>query len=238
MAERILYVPQRQGERLVEEVTITFPWQGWQTPAEKRANVRVLHEKAQALGISRVLDISTKSLHPLGQRLSPFNLSCEVQTPQGNIRTSYESLWNGSKVLEKGGPFPELFHLPPWESLKDPRHWRRVNGPLIGARLEGKTYEPLSGYDFLYISAAFPILTPQDWMQLSTYNGFTEVTLNPEHSPTCQAGSVALMVALKQRGVLEQALESYEVFKATVTQLDTARYAPPEPAPGAQLALF
>lgn len=239
MVARILYVPTRgEAGKLVEEITVEFPWQGWQTPEQKRANVETLHAGAKALGVTPVLEISTKSPQSLGQRLSPFNLRCGVTVNGRMLETSFESLWNGSKVFEKGGPFPELFELAPWESLKDPRNSRRVNGKILGVHLEEKKYPHLAGYDFLYISAAHPVLTEKDWQTLFNFGGFTEVTLNPDHADTCQAGSVALMVELKRRGLLERVLESFEMFEDLVTCQAPARYAPPAPQKGAQMDLF
>lgn len=263
MADRILYVPVPEADsasagvpdtgepRLVAEKPISFVWQGWQTPEEKRANVAALHEEAARLGIAPVLDISTKSLCPLGRRLSPFNLRCSLDLEGQQIQTSFESLWNGSKIFENGGPFPALYALPPWESLKDPRNSSRVNGRILGVRVEGETYPQRAGYDFLYISTAASEMTEADWEELSTFQGFTEITLNPAHSRTCQANSAALMAELKRRGLLGDALESFARFQECVTTYDPQRYAPPpekpslpkksarkKDAPSSQLSLF
>ncbi|QDH13284.1 hypothetical protein E3E12_02650 [Formicincola oecophyllae] len=216
---------------LVRPVVLSFEWQGWQSPEEKRANVAALHKVAREQGIERILEISTKSPDPLGAVLSPFNLRCWVESAMGLLETSFESLWNGSKLYEgKGpfgtGPFPELYQMAPWESLKDQRNSARVNGLPCGVEVEGRRYPVVAGYDYLYCLVAAPALTGPQWRALESCQGFTEITLAPEASLTCQAGTVALMLALHRRGLLSTALESFERFVTVVTAHEPTRYLP------------
>jgi hypothetical protein len=83
-----------------------------------------------------------------------------------------ESVYQGSKLFEKGGPFPDIFSLSP----RDAKHFIREKkcGQLIGFRLEGKTY-PLSPknafYDWLYIRC---LVDHADWIKNNVhYDAFT-----------------------------------------------------------------
>ena len=66
-------------------------------------SVDSLHAAALKLpGISRVLEVSSKSREELGVALSAFNLT--FTTLKHNRTFSVECAYQGSKVFERGGP--------------------------------------------------------------------------------------------------------------------------------------
>src|SRR5712672_2495974 len=105
MAERPVFVPSTTGSQLVQEIHIRFPWHPGLAPSQKKKNVFELHHAALARGLGPLLEISSKSELDVGQRLSAFHLKIEAE----GETTTVECAFQGSKVFEFGGPFPDLF---------------------------------------------------------------------------------------------------------------------------------
>ena len=63
---------------LYETVPIELTWHGGFAVSQKQKNIVALYENAKAIGISSVLEISTKSMQEVGRRLSAFNLKIDV----------------------------------------------------------------------------------------------------------------------------------------------------------------
>jgi hypothetical protein len=207
MAERPVFVPMTQGSRLVDEVSVSFEWSPGMAPSQKKKNVSALHTAAEKIGLNPLLEISSKSEFEVGRRLSAFSLEMDI----GDIRTTIESAFQGSKVFENGGPFTDLFLMSGREAKKNER--LKTAGKLIGFRLEGRDF-PLSPttafYDWLYISALFP---HREWLKrLQNFVGFTDIEFNPERSLNCQARSCATFIALQNRGTLEHGVRSFDYF--------------------------
>jgi hypothetical protein len=208
MAERPVFVPRTDGQRLVEEVSIAFTWHSGMAPSQKRKNVFALHEAAAQRGLSPLLEVSTKSEEKLGQRLSAFNLKVELDE-SGSI--PLESAYQGSKIFERGGPFRDLYQAESRDAKRDPRI--QESGKLIGFRFEGTDFPifpKTAFYDWLYIRALYP--HREFLLRLRDYAGFTDIEFNPEKSLNCQARSCATFVALHSKGVLEAALKSPDAF--------------------------
>lgn len=207
MAERPVFLPKPTGSQLVETVSVSFIWHKGMSAAQKKRNVAAMHAAAAAIGISPVLETSSKSDFEVGRRLSAFYLPMRVDGQW----TTVESAFQGSKVFEEGGPFIDLYHLPSREAKLDPR--LKTSGRLVAFELEGKAY-PLSPptifYDWLYVNALFPY---REWLQrLSGFMGFTDIEFNPSRSINCQARAFALFFALEQRGLLDEAVQTFEIF--------------------------
>ena len=93
------------GYRTVESAP--FIWAGGFAFSQKQKNVVALHDAIHRIDPSaKVLEISSKSLQPLGVSLSAFNLKFR----HGGAECSVESVFQASKVFDGGvGPFPELY---------------------------------------------------------------------------------------------------------------------------------
>lgn len=210
MAQRPIYLPSTDGPFLVQTRRVDFQWHAGLAASQKQKSVAALHASACELqGIERVLEVSSKSLEPLGVALSAFNLSF---TTRKQVRTlSVECAFQGSKVFEQGGPFLDLLEVSSREAKRDPR--LQQSGRLLGFSFFGEAWplEPQTAfYDWLYLNALHK--QPALAEQLSDYSAFTDIEFNPERSINCQAYSVALYVALLRRQQLAYALSSREAF--------------------------
>lgn len=188
-----------------------FEWFPGFSVAQKQRSVRSMHSAAQRHGLGPVLEVSTKSTVELGTQLSAFNLRISEST-HGSI--SLECAFQGSKLLERGGPFPDLFSGTPKAAKRDPR--LQSYGPLIGFVFNGARWsrEPKTAfYDWLYLSAVFQLQNRGQVVdKLKTYQAFTDIEFNPARSLNCQARSCALLVALSTRGMLDECMASTDVY--------------------------
>jgi len=148
MATRPIFVPDFHGRNLVHELPLDFPGASGFAEIQKRKNITALHNAARENGIVRVLEISSKSSERIGRRLSAFSLKIDV----GNGMYPLESVYQGSKVFERGGPHPEIFNLSPRAAKRFIREGRRGN--LKKFSLEERDFPLLpknAFYDWLYI---------------------------------------------------------------------------------------
>jgi hypothetical protein len=174
MASRPVFLPNYQGNALVEERSFDFHWASGFAEVQKKKNIVSLHDKAMSSGIERVLEISSKSEEELGKKLSAFSLKIKIDGEPYPL----ESVYQGSKVFETSGPFPEIFHFKPREAKRFIRENSQTR--LVGFKLEGTDY-PLSPknafYDWLYIRS---LAMHSDWIKRKvTYDAFTDIEFNP-----------------------------------------------------------
>ena len=207
MAERPVFVPSTKGSRLVIEVPIEFTWHPGMAPSQKKKNVAELHQAARARGLNNLLEVSSKSEIEIGRRLSAFHQKVTV----GSTRFPLESVFQSSKEFELGGPYSDLLSVDPRDAKRDPR--LQDSGKLKRFTFRGRHF-PLSPptvfYDWLYFSAIFP---ERDWLRrLGQLDGFTDIEFNPARSINCQARSCALFVSLEKRGLLDEAMSSFDAF--------------------------
>ncbi len=208
MAERPVFVPVDTGFQLIRERPTTFLWHPGMAPSQKKKNVAALHESALRLGITPILEVSTKSDDRLGLRLSAFNLKVEMTE---GWAIPLESAYQGSKLFKFGGPFQDMYGKSGFEIKKDER--LKSSGSLRGFRFDGLEWElepKTAFYDWLYIHAVHR--EPDLRGHLSAYAGFTDIEFNPLKSINCQARSCALYVSLLRRQVLEDVLRNRQVF--------------------------
>ena len=204
MAIRPIFLPGSES-LLVNPVEIEFQWFPGLSPAQKQKSIKSLHEAAAQHNISRVLEISSKSLDKLGVKLSAFNL--QYQLGDGR-RYNLENVFQSSKVFENGGPYPDLLEK---EAKTDPR--LRNSGALIGFQLDGVKWslKPATAfYDWLYLGALK--LSPDLSSRLLDFDGFSDIEFNPKRSLNCQAASAALFVSLARKGEFDAVMESKQVF--------------------------
>src|SRR6266516_28361 len=231
MAERPIFVPLRDGPKLVGEIYLSIVWHSGFAPIQKKKNIKALHEVAAGVGYSPILEVSTKSEDAIGQRLSAFSL--KVQTREiGGI--PLECAFQGSKVFERGGPYTDLYGMEPKTAKQDPR--LKNSGRLVGFMFEKSSFPlmPKTGfYDWLYLSAIFP---HRAWLsRLHCYAGFTDIEFNPSRSINCQARSISLFVTLMSRNLLDSAMKTPQDFLTVITDFS---YNPINREDSEQRALF
>lgn len=207
MASRPVFLPAFNGRQLVQERLFDFPWTPGFAEVQKKKNIAALHSAAKRHGIENILEISSKSEEELGNRLSAFSL----KVPVGDIKYPLESVYQGSKVFENSGPFPDVFNMTPREAK---RFIREMNsGKLIRFELEGKRF-PLSPknayYDWLYIRA---LVEHADWIKQNVhYDAFTDIEFNPAKQVNCQARAFAEYLSLLSESRLQEAADDFCAF--------------------------
>lgn len=208
MANRPVYIPALNRVGVIIK-DIDFTWFPGMSKSQKQKSVSSLHETANKLDISPILEISSKSELEIGLGLSAFNLM--IITKKFNKSFSVEMAFQSSKVFEKGGPYTDLLEGTSWQAKKDIR--LKESGNLIKFQFFSNefTLKPRTlFYDWLYINALHQNEDLAD--QVLTYRGFTDIEFNPKKSINCQAYSAALYVSLRKAGVICEALESQESF--------------------------
>jgi hypothetical protein len=208
MVERPIFVAKPASRELVDEVFLHTIWRPGFAAAEKKENIKSLHEAAERAGYLNVLEVSTKSANKRGRHLSAFHLKVKT-THAGSV--PLECAFQGSKVFEHGGPFVDLFDSEPRDAKKDRR--LKESGQLVAFRFEGIDWplEPKTTfYDWLYLTSIYP---HREWaVKLYAYGGFSDIEFDPTRSINCQARSVALFLSLMKRGQLDDAMKSSSDF--------------------------
>lgn len=207
---RCLFIPSRSGEGDVEVVTFEVSAHAGRASDRNEADPGVLElrGKAQAIGITPVLEVSTRSPDPLGQALSAFNL--QLTTARGP--RPVECVYQAGKVFEHGGPYLDLLDASPRAAKQDRR--LRTSGVLLRFEVEGEVFPLVPGrafYSWLYLSA---LLQARERYEpaLASYAGFSDIAFGPERSLNCQAHACALFVSLVHQGELDTAMASQEAF--------------------------
>lgn len=196
MAERPIFVPKMGQGPLIEVYNIPIDWHGGFSLSQKQKNITALHSAAKKLGLSPILEISTKSPCELGRRLSAFNLKISAD---GQIRT-LESVYQSTKIFSVSGQHSELIDADPFSVKK---LIRKVSaGDIVGFRFEGRVYptEPKNAfYDWLYIRAIAP---HADWLRPRLhYMAYSDIEFTPGKSINCQGRAVAEFHSLMARGI-------------------------------------
>lgn len=211
MASRPVFIPKFDPAHLVEEVMVDFIWHPGMAPSQKKKNVAALHESASNMGLTPLLEVSTKSDIQLGQRLSAFSL--QLTTPDFS-QIYLESAFQGSKVFQDQSHYPEIYYLDSLSAKKDPRI---KDKELYCFNFFGDIW-PLvpktAFYDWLYLSALRP--HKEYLKRLFYFKGFTDIEFNPIKSINCQARTCALLVSLLHLDLFDYAMSSKGNFIETV----------------------
>ena len=227
MAKRPIFTPDLSGFPYVDVMDIEFKWYPGFAKSQLQKSIASLHEAAEGQHITPILEISGKSMSPLGVSLSAFNLPLEL--PNGRTM-SVECAYQGSKVFENGGPYHELYSVPSRAAKTDDR--LRNSGVLIAFNFCGEAFptEPKTAfYDWLYITALYQKKTGLV-KELKAFQGFSDIVFNPNRSFNCQARAAALFVSLSKNGLInEQILQDRERYLALIT--GGAQIPPTEPLP-------
>lgn len=194
---------------LVQTTMVDFEWHKGFAISQKQKSIVSLHSSTKnTLNISNILEISTKSLEPLGVSLSAFNLSFMPKSK--NRAYSIESIFQSSKVFENGGPYSDILEYPSIQAKQDKR--LKDSGKLCYFEFENFRWDldtKTAFYDWLYINA----LSLQNIKsELIKYSAFTDIEFNPKKSYNCQAYSAALFVALSTRNILDKYTSSPKTF--------------------------
>ncbi|XDF36475.1 hypothetical protein RBH89_05275 [Paracidovorax avenae] len=199
MASRPIFTPSTSGNLLVWTHHISFEWFPGMAKSQAQKSIMSLHENAKRqIHVSKVLEISSKSLDELGVALSAFNLM--IRTPRGD-EYSLECAYQSAKVFERGGPFKDLRRMRSIDAKRDSRllqHGRLVKFSIYG--MDWDLQPRTAFYDWLYINALHR--HPELVEKVLTYRAFSDIAFNPERSINCQAYSAALYVSLHARGLL------------------------------------
>ncbi len=193
---------------MVEERYIEFEWHPGLSAQQKKRSVASLHRAASEMGISPVLEVSTKSESEMGRRLSAFNLTLDAGE---DMTFPVEAAFQGSKVFQRGGPYWGMYGLSGRQIKRDER--LKCSGDLKGFDFLGDTWglEPKTAfYDWLYMKALSQ--HPKLAAEVTGYAAFSDIEFNPKKSINCQASSVALFVSLREKGLLEEALSGKDAF--------------------------
>lgn len=182
---------------------------------QKQKNIEALHKAFREKYDKQIIEISSKSPVFLGTQLSAFNLPFDLN----GVETSLESVFQGSKIFENGGPYHDIYKKGPIEAKKDPRI--RESGEIIAFSLNGKMFpnEPRDFfYNWIYSTALY---SHQDLIrQLSEYEAFTDIEFNPKKSLNCQARTVSILRGLMKGNMLDIAMESPESYLDIVYHIE------------------
>lgn len=219
MASRPVFLPAASGG-LVSERYVEFEWFPGFAVAQKQRSIASLHRAALAqLGIARILEVSTKSQHAVGVRLSAFNLQVEVDGESSPVLL--EAAFQGSKVFRSRDPFTHLYKISDGREVK--RFMRSLpDDELVGFRLAGHDW-PLTPrtafYDWLYLNSLRRLIREDRDLEraLHCFDAFTDIEFNPGQSFSCQARSCALYLALDRTEMLASALTDPDVFIELLT---------------------
>jgi type I restriction enzyme M protein len=216
MANRPVFLP-KESMGCVQKKCVDFTWSSGFAVSQKQKSITSLHENAKKkFGVSKILDISSKSEDPLGVALSAFNL--KTTTLEKGITFSVETAFQSSKVFKDGGPFLDLLGKSSKEAKKDPRI--RNSGALIGFRFCNANfplYPKTIFYDWLYINTLLKNAHLKE--QILKYEAFTDIEFNPKKSINCQAFSVALFCLLHRAGKLNYDSIEFTPFKSITTAI-------------------
>lgn len=207
MASRPVFIPDFSDQNLFRELLVEFDWSGGFAEVQKKKSIKALHEAAIKKGLFKILEISSKSDQEIGRRLSAFSLKYHINGRAFPL----ESVYQGSKVFEKCGPFNEIFEYEPKEAKK---FIRNLNcGKLKEYRLQGISY-PLSPsnafYDWLYIRS---LIDHAEWIENNVkFEAFTDIEFNPAKQLNCQARSFAGYLSLLKKNKLSKASSNFDYF--------------------------
>jgi len=179
---------------------------------QKQKSTKSLHkvilENQKILGITKVLEVSSKSEDKIGVELSAFNLS---YMSSSNKNISVECIFQSSKVFENGGPYTEILRM---TSLEAKRYEKlKSSGQLLHFMRKNEIWdlEPRTlFYDWVYLNtlcANYKLAK-----RVLENDAFTDIEFNPKKSINCQAATVALYVSLARNDLLNKVLQDKKSF--------------------------
>ena len=161
---------------------------------QKQKNIKNLHQSIEKSTGDAALEVSTKSMDPIGVQLSAFELKV------GNCYL--ENIFQSSKKYEYGGPYLDLLNVSPKDAKKDERH--KNSGRLISFIQDGIEWplEPKTAfYDYIYVLAVIEKFGKN--LDLSEYSWFTDIEFNPSKSINCQARAITIYKLIQEKSAFD-----------------------------------
>ena len=228
MANRPVYVPIARPP-FYRVANVEFEFNPGFSVSQKQKNIEAIHSAfLRSNPDSTPLEISSKSMQPLGVSLSAFLLKKRV--PSLGICIPVENAYQGAKKFAHGGPYTDLYRVSPKDAKRDDR--LNTSGPMRAFTFEGVDYplEPKNGfYDWLYIQALHE--NPEYAEQVLKYNAFTDVEFNPNKSINCQARAAAMFVGITSGGLINKTFDFFEFCKMVEEKAGSVYVAPVNAAP-------
>ena len=201
MANRPVFIASNSESELVRVENFEFEWFPGFSVIQKKKSIESLHQSfLDQYEDKKILEISSKSESELGVSLSAFNLHIELSNGH---KASVESLYQASKVFERGGPFSDIRYKTSLEAKRDER--LKNSGEVIGFMHKKELWdiEPKTAfYNWLYLN----VLNLNDDLknEVVEYDAFTDIEFNPKKSFSCQAEAIALYVSMRRKGLLHE----------------------------------
>ncbi len=208
MSIRPIFIPSIHKDTFVHSVDVNFTWFPGFSKEQKQRSIQSLHEEAlKNHEVEKILEISTKSLNPIGIKASAFNLQLKLKN---SLPSSVESFYQGSKVFERGGPYIDLYSGSAMAAKKDERI--QSSGKLLGFHFGGIDWG-LNDYfyDWLYLMGLHQ--NPELAKEILNFNAFSDIEFNPKKSYNCQAFTAALYISASLRGIFLKDIQSPRKFK-------------------------
>ena len=119
MAKRPVYIP-IPAPPFYRRIEVEFTYNQGFSAAQKRRNIEAIHRAFLRMYPDKTpLEISSKSLNPLGISLSAFNLKKQICSLK--IEIPVENAYQGGKKFVCGGPYTDLYYVSPKEAKRDER---------------------------------------------------------------------------------------------------------------------
>tara|TARA_A100001011_G_C13994739_1_gene708788 strand:+ start:86 stop:757 length:672 start_codon:yes stop_codon:yes gene_type:complete len=195
MATRPFFAPSDNRNDLVKKETVDFQWFSGFAKSQKQKSIKSFHENIlKKFNYNKILEISTKSIDEIGNKLSAFNLKINI-----NNKTYFlESLFQGSKVFSDTGSYEDIYEKISIEAKKD----QRIKRDDIK---EFSFFGEKFSLDFDFYSWLYFIALNQNKNLLNkiiNYQAFTDIEFNPEKSLNCQAYSAALYCSMIKNEII------------------------------------
>ena len=215
MANRPVFIPNFNDAGFVNIRNIDFDWFPGFAVVQKQKSIKSLRKIFfEETGISNILEISSKSENKLGIDASAFNLKLSLD----GLNATVESIYQGSKVFEKGGPYKDLYLKSSIEAKKDIRI--KESGSLICFNINGEKWSLEDDfYSWLYMNALLQNINISE--EILKYKAFTDIEFNPKKSYNCQANSAAIYVSLVSKNMDFEVIKNINEFKKVFKKLST-----------------
>lgn len=181
---------------VVRHTDIEFQWFAGFAVSQKQKSIKALHDAiSEKYPDANSLEISTKGVVALGNKLSAFNLM---------LHGHYlENVFQSSKVFDDlNGCHPEWLELHPKDAKREAAKLHDEGHRLLSFIYDGTKYplEPKTAfYDHLYYMAVRETLSEEELDELSKYNYFTDIEFSPQKSINTQARSVVLIKMIREK---------------------------------------
>ncbi len=196
MAKRICFISCPSDDPVFKEMEVEFKYYNGFAISQKQKSISAMHECVSLMDVDlKILEVSTKSINPLGVALSAFNLKFldEVSGKEYPL----ENVFQSSKVFEHGGPYKDLLNVHPKEAKRDER--LKTSGRLecFNNNVIWELKPETMFYDWIYIRSLYR--NEELSRKILEYNAFTDIEFNQEKSINCQARSAAIFVSLSKK---------------------------------------